>query len=156
MWLAAGVLLAGAARAQNNSSFFHHQQGAATNGIAGADLFKTGPKFVLGSGTEVTGLFVDLLKPRQTWLMLNPPVPARDLPKPLPPYLRPVKPLPTMNDDLATHDADFPLLRLNFSLNEITGQSHALPWANRELDKARRNFLCSCRRPAAMLPEFTR
>ena len=113
VWLVASVVVAGAAPTRDNSTLFHHRP--ATNFVVGAFVKKeTEPRLVMRSGTRVTGLFVDLIRPRQTWAMLNPSVPARDLPKPIPPYLLPVTAPQPFNSDPAGHDADFALLRFSF------------------------------------------
>ena len=68
------------------------------------------PQFVLGTNTLVTGLAIDILQPKQTWKMLNPTAPAKDLAKSIivtPPVVAPN----TINGNLAVHDADFAVLR---------------------------------------------
>jgi hypothetical protein len=68
------------------------------------------PQFVVGTNTLVTGLAVDLLQPKQTWKMLNPAAPAKDLSKTIT-VTPPVVALNTINGNLAVHDADFAVLR---------------------------------------------
>jgi len=74
---------------------------------------KTEPQVALGSGTHLSGLFIDCVTPRETWGMLNPSVPARDLPEPIPPYLLPVT-APSPINDPTVHQLDFALFRLSF------------------------------------------
>lgn len=113
VWFVASVALAGSAPAQDKSTLLH--QMPATNSVAGTAVkLSTRPKVVLRSGTQVTGLFVDLIRPQQMRAMLNPSGPARDLPKPTPPYLLPVTAPRQFNSNLAVHDDDFALLRFSF------------------------------------------
>jgi hypothetical protein len=75
---------------------------------------KTEPKFVLGSSTRLTGLFVDLITPQQTWQMLNPSMPVRNLQASAPPYLLPVKAPRPIHDSAVNNEPDFAVLRLSF------------------------------------------
>ena len=110
---AASVVMAGTAHGQDKSALFH--QGLVTNSIAGITLeMKTEPKFVLGSSTRLTGLFVDLITPQQTWNMLNPSVPVRNLQASAPPYLMPVKAPRPIHDSAVNNEPDFAVLRLSF------------------------------------------
>lgn len=110
--LAASVAVSGTAQAQDNAGLFHQGVGAdATTGIT-LEL-KTEPTLVLNSGAEVSGLFVDLIRPQQTWAMLNPSQPVRELAGPIPRHLLPVtEPLPLSGP--ASHKLDFAVLRFNF------------------------------------------
>jgi hypothetical protein len=59
------------------------------------------------------------------WTMLNPSVPARDLPEQLPPYLLPVT-APSPINDPTVHKLDFALFRLSFPwLNNV---AKSQPW----------------------------
>lgn len=111
--LVASLVMSGVVQAQDKSVLSH--QGLVTNSIAGITLeMKTEPKLVLGSNTRMSGLLVDLIRPQQSWAMLNPSVAARDLPRPIPRYVPPVEAPHPINDDLAVHEPDFALLRLSF------------------------------------------
>lgn len=106
--LAASGVMAGAVQAQDKSALFH--QGTGTDFAASITLeMKTEPTLVLGSSTPVSGLFVDLIRPQQTWAMLNPSV----LPNPVPRQLRPATSPRPINDP-AVHKLDFALIRLSF------------------------------------------
>ena len=113
--LTATAVMAGAAPAQDKdkSASFDQDRQAYPNANITLDLNKE-PQFVLGTSTRITGLIVDCLSPRQTWSMLNPSVPARNLPKPPTPPGLPVKAPRAFNNDLAVHEADFALIRFSF------------------------------------------
>jgi hypothetical protein len=115
--LAASVTLSGAAPVQNATAQDKSAwifQDLPTNTIDSITLgLPPEPKLVLGSQTLISGLFVDLMQPKQTWSMLNPPVPAKDLPKPIPPDLLP-KTAIQPNHDLAVHEPNFVPFRLSF------------------------------------------
>jgi len=113
MLLAVSAVWAGAAQVQDEPAVIH--QGVFTN-FPSANItldLKTEPQLALDSKTQLTGLVVDCLTPQQTWKMLNPSAPARDLPKPIPQFQQPVAG-PAQNHDLAVHEPDFALLRLSF------------------------------------------
>lgn len=111
--LAASVAMSGAAQAQDKAALAH--QNVAPDATARITLeAKTGPTLAWSSRTQVSGLFVDLVKPQQTWAMLNPAGPARDLSAPIPPYLLPITAPRSMNDNLVVHEPGIALLQFNF------------------------------------------
>lgn len=112
---AASVVLSGAVQAQDKAALLHRGD-SPTNTTAHITWERTSePTVAWGSGTRLTGLFVNLIKPQQTWAMLNPSVPARNLPTPVPPSLRPITAPRVSNDDPAVHaESDFALLRFSF------------------------------------------
>ena len=109
----AGVVLAGAVQAQEKAVLSHQNVSSPTSNSNITLQMKTEPKLAWGSRTQVSGLFVDLIKPQQTWVMLNPPKPAWELPKPTPRHLLPVT-APRPINDPTVHELDFALLRLSF------------------------------------------
>ena len=110
---AASVVMAGTALAQDQSiSFDQILQAQSAAGVTW-DV-KGEPTVTLGPNTRLTGLFVDCFAPQQTWAMLNPSVPSRNLQTPLPTYLLPVTVPRPMSDPAAVHGTDFLLLRLSF------------------------------------------
>ena len=131
--LAAGLVVSGAATAQDNGplpdqvvatnsmdvSALQTQtkpalaRVVATNSIAPITLpAKTEPTLVLGSRTQVSGLFVDLIMPLQSWVMLNPPRLAPELPESLPPFLLPItEPLPITDNP---REPNFAILHFSF------------------------------------------
>jgi hypothetical protein len=112
-WLAAGVVLTGAAQAQDKGVLFH--QGTGTDASARITLeMNTEPQMTLDSGTQVSGLFVDLMRPQQTWAMLDPSAPAENLSGPAPRLLPPLTAPRQFNDDPTVHDLNFALLRFSF------------------------------------------
>ena len=111
--LTAGVVMSGVAQAQDKTPAPH--QIVATNSIAAITLeTKTEPTIEWGSRTRVSGLFVDLIKSHQTWLMLNPPSQTRDLSGPIPAYLQPIKAPLTMNETLEISEPDFAFFSFSF------------------------------------------
>jgi hypothetical protein len=106
------------AKAQANDQFAFSHQGALTNSAPVSISWalkkpQTEPQLALGSKTQVTGLVMDCLTPRQTWNMLNPPAPVQAPQIPMPPLLAPVK-TPAAVNDQAVHEPDFALIRLRF------------------------------------------
>jgi hypothetical protein len=85
----------------------------ATNSIAPITLpMKTEPTLALGASSQVSGLFVDLILPRQSWVMLNPPRLAPLLPESMPPSLLPItEPLPITDNP---GEPNFAFLRFSF------------------------------------------
>jgi hypothetical protein len=111
---AAGVVLAGAVQAQDKAVMSHQSISPPSSSTNSILEMKTEPRLAWGSRIQVTGLFVDLIRPRQTWAMLNPAKPARELPKPVPRFLLPVT-APFPISEAAIHaEPDFALLRFNF------------------------------------------
>jgi hypothetical protein len=109
--LAASVVMCGVAQAQDKASL--SQQVVATNSTARIALeMKTEPTLAWGSRTQVSGLFVDLIMPQQTWAMLKPSGQPRDLSMPIP--LQPVTAPLTMNDNLDVRELNFPFLNFSF------------------------------------------
>lgn len=102
-----------AMQGQAETAFIHTEVLAKTTGTNTIQL-PTEPQFVLGTNTVVTGLMVDCLAPQQTWKMLNPSAPARDLPGRADVSRLPVKAALPANGDLAVHEPDFALLRFSF------------------------------------------
>ena len=90
--------------------------GMGTNALANISLYRElpgGPTLNWGSKWEVTGLFVDLIQPEQTWALLNPWVPVRDSIQATVPLIPPsAAGRPT--DDQGTHEANFTLLKVSF------------------------------------------
>jgi hypothetical protein len=89
--------------------------GMATNAVTNISLYQESPgepSVKWGSKWEVTGLFVDLLQPEQTWALLNPREPARESSPATAPLIPPAAGHPT--DDQGTHEANFTLLKLSF------------------------------------------
>ena len=113
--VAAGVVIAGVVQAQEKAVLSHQNVSSPTaNSSTNITLrMKTEPKLAWGSRTQVSGLFVDLIKPQQTWVMLNPPKPAWELPRPTPRHLLPVT-APQRINDPTVHELDFALLRFSF------------------------------------------
>ena len=110
---AAGVALGGIAQAQDNSEFSHQGVGFQANSGIVLEM-KTEPRLEWGSKIEMTGLFVDVVRPQATWSMLNPPEPARNRQTEFQFGLPPARLVPAMNDDLTVHEPDFALLRFSF------------------------------------------
>jgi len=107
------AVMCGAAQAQDNAALIH--QGVATNSTTHITLkTNTAPTLAWGSRTQVSGLIVDLIRPRQTWIMLKPSGPARDQSAPIPRYLLPVTAPLSMNDDLAVHEPGIALFHFSF------------------------------------------
>ena len=113
MWFAGIVFMAGIAQAQDKSELFHQRVASQATPSVTLEM-KTEPTVRWGPRMQVSGLFVDLIRPQQTWAMLNPSVPARSQQTLRQSNLPAVKLLTDMNDDLAVHEPDFTLLRLNF------------------------------------------
>jgi hypothetical protein len=109
----AGIFLAGVVQAQNKSEL-SHQPGSKQDTQVLTLKAQREPSLPWVSRVRLSGLFVDLVKPQQTWPMLYASAPARPVPEPIPPYLLPVKALRPMNDDFAVHEPDFVLLKLSF------------------------------------------
>lgn len=113
MVLAVSSVVCEAAQAQNNGALIH--EGVATNPPAHLTLeTNAAPALTWGSRTQVSGLFVDLIRPRQTWVMLKPSGPARDQSTPIPPYWLPVSAPLSMNDNLAVHEPGIVLFHFGF------------------------------------------
>jgi hypothetical protein len=111
--MAAGVLIAGAGPVQDEQSASFHQE-MLTNATAPLILdLSAAPKFTLGPNTQLTGLFVDLAMPQQTWTMLDRSVPSQNSQEPVPPSRLPVMP-PQPLSNPAVHEANFALVRLSF------------------------------------------
>jgi hypothetical protein len=111
--LAVSTVLCGTAQAQDQAALTH--QGVATNAPAHVTVATNPPPTLAwGSRTQVSGLFVDLIRPRQTWAMLKPSGPTRDPSAPIPPNLLPVTEPRSMNDNLAVHEPGIALLRFSF------------------------------------------
>ena len=108
--LAASIVLSGVAEAQDKASLLHQEVSTMGSTARIALEMKAEPMMELGSGTRVSGLFVDLVRPQETWAMLNPSVSASDLSRPTPRFLLPVTAPRTMNDP-AVNEPDFVLLR---------------------------------------------
>lgn len=109
---AASFMIAGVAPAQDASVSFHQE--TLTNSTFNITLkLEADPKLQWGPNLELTGLFVDLLRPQQTLMMLDPAVPSRNPTQPVPPSLLPVLPLQPLSHP-AVHEANFALLRLSF------------------------------------------
>jgi len=113
LWLASGVALAGMVQAQDKSASFNQLIQTNSNVKFSLDV-KSEPTIQLGSHSQLSGLFVDLSDPPQTWAMLNPPTPVKDPQTVLPPCLLPLQVPRSPSDPAAVHGADFILLRLSF------------------------------------------
>ncbi len=109
---AASFMIAGVALAQDKSVSFHQE--TVTNSTTNITFkLESEPKLQLGPNSELTGLFVDLLRPQETLMMLDPSVPSKNLTSPVPPSLLPVMPLQPLSNP-AVHEANFAFLRLSF------------------------------------------
>lgn len=109
--VAAIVLLADSASAQETAASYHNL--VSTNAMAKtvADL-KSTPQAIVGTNILVTGLLVDLAKPKQTWRMMNPTNSVRTLSD-----MRPVAAVHNstpFNDNLAVHEPDFAVVSFHF------------------------------------------
>lgn len=132
-WLTASVMIAGVSSAQDKVPLIAPMmasnsiaapvlqtqaqlplnQAIATNVMASISLpVPTEPTLTLGSGTRVSGLFVDLIKPQQSWVMLNPPKQARYWSEPIPRYLLPLTAPSSMDEKPG--EPDFALFRFDF------------------------------------------
>jgi len=90
--------------------------GMATNAVANLAIYQdltAEPKLVWGSNRRVSGLFVDLIRPQQTWDMLLAPGTA-----PGPIRSAPVWPVTQTvgrpEGDQGAHDANFAILKVSF------------------------------------------
>jgi len=109
--LAAGVVMSGVAQAQDQTTLSH--QTVPTNSTASLALpTNTLPTVTWRSQTQASGLIVDLIKPQQTWAMLNPPREAGDvsIPTNRPPAKAPL----IVNDNLGVRETDFAWFSFNF------------------------------------------
>jgi hypothetical protein len=109
--LAAGLVLM-SARAQDSAVA---QLGNITNSTATISVpleITAAPMLALGPDRHATGLFVDLAKPQQTWILLNPLTPPSkkiqwvDVPAPMAEH--------NLDGNLANHEAGLVLFRLSF------------------------------------------
>lgn len=75
---------------------------------------KMEPSWAWGPRTQVSGLFVDLLMPQRSWVMLNPPRQARDLSGLTSRYPLPMAALLPMNGNQELREPNFALLRFRF------------------------------------------
>jgi hypothetical protein len=112
--LAASAVTCGTARAQDNAALIHGGVVSSNSTTSITLQTNTAPTLAWGSRTQVSGLFVDFIRPQQTWIMHKPSGPARDQSVPIPPYLLPVTAPLSMNDNLAVHEPGIALLHFSF------------------------------------------
>ena len=112
--LAFSVVMCGAAQAQDKAALTHEAVAAADQTAHITLETNSAPSLAWGSRTQVSGLFVDLIRPQQTWMMLKPSGAAHVLAGPIPRYLLPVTAPFSLNDNLAVHEPGFALFRFGF------------------------------------------
>jgi hypothetical protein len=114
---AAGLILTAAAQAQDGSTL--SRQGVTTNSAAAAVTLdvKAQPTLHWADHTQVSGLFVDLVRPQETWNLLNPVTPAPTVaPTPGEAQLQTKVPVPPSDRDsnVQNRGPNFAVLRFSF------------------------------------------
>lgn len=110
------ILTAATALAQDKSAL--NRQGISTNSPSAVTMdVKAQPSVPWGDHTQVSGMFIDCVQPRQTWSLLNPEMPAPALPPSQPQaQLQTQVPITPSNrdSDVENRGPNFAILRFSF------------------------------------------